>query len=126
MGINSRVMNKAIKEHMRTGKFPDLQRLQREDREEQLIGKLTCKWERSKNGKPCLTVYIFSQFHHNEIPVHSFLDVSKNETNRINNLVNQYNRSHRMFLLNISRNPNPLQIKNLQKELDTLVNAMER
>ena len=126
MGISNRVIKKAIREQMRTGRVPDLQKLQRKDREEQLAGKLSCVWERNKNGKFCYNVYLYSQFHHNQIPVHSFLNVSRNETGRIDNLINYYNRNHRMLLLNVSRNPSTLNIKNLQKELDTLVNAMER
>ena len=126
MGINSRVMNKAIKEHMRTGRIPDLQRLQREDREEQEMGKLSCNWDRDRSGKLCYSVFLYSQLHRNQIRVHSFPNIARNEVNRVNNLIQNYNRTHRNFLMTVSRNPNTTNLKNLQKELDTLVNAIER
>ncbi len=125
MGFSNKVIQQAIKEQMRTGRVPDLNRIKREQEEAERRGKLYCRWEKDKKLGLVYGVFMQDMYAH-ERKVHQFTNVSSVKANYINEKVSYFNRVHRNFLSSLTRNPSTTMIQKLQKDLDGMVLGNER
>lgn len=124
MGYSNRVIQKAIREQMR-GKVPDLNRLKREEKEALRIAKLHCRWDTEK-GELCYKAFLYD-LNNRELEICNFGNMSRAKAANVNNTIDFYNRTHKIILTRVSRDPrNVGMIKSVQKELSELVLGNER
>jgi len=76
MGFSNSVIQKAIKEQMRTGWVPDLNRIKREQQEAERRGQLLCRWDKDKQGRLCYLVYM-QDMYGKDLPIHRFYQMRR-------------------------------------------------
>ena len=125
MGFSNSLIHKAIREQMRTGRVPDLNKMKREQQEAERRGTLSCCWNKDRQGRLCYGVYM-EDMYGRELPIHKFYNVSSSMQSMIRDKVMRYSRMHKPILSQISRNPSQSLIQRVQKDLDEMVLGNER
>ena len=125
MGFSNSLMHKAIREQMRTGRVPDLNKMKREQQEAERRGMLSCRWNKDRQGRLYYGIYM-EDMYGKELPIHKFYNVSSSIQSMIRDKVMRYSRMHRQVLSQLSRNQSTALVQKVQSDLDNLVLGNER